>query len=399
MLTQQIKKIISKNGNKIAGQILFPSYSLEELFPNAEKLYPVKPETVGTPEVKQINFVKFCEAIHSDNYSIPAIYTAHLNQVIYYPKYELIFTESGKVLKDTKLFNNLKPNQILDFLKTFNIKLSNLLPFVSKQKKISGVCSIIRQFGRQNNYYHTLVDVIPKLYLLNQAGYKNIDEIKLLFSSEPTAVEYFMISKLAPKNINITVVENPDRLYSLEQLIFPTCLTRTACGYLPSVYLSYFRDRVLPKRESKKINRIFISRAKSNSRRMINEDELFEALKAYGFKRYFLEHLSIEEQIELFYDADYVIGTHGAGMTNMIFSYPIKVLEIFPNEYFQTHYYYLAKSLGHTYRYCHGYGVGAGGEKKSMRKDDIWSLRRADFKVNVSEVVERLLELEKQHQH
>jgi len=396
---KQIKKIISKNGNNIAKQIFLQSYSLEDLFPNAEKLYPIKPETVATPEVKQINFVKYCEAIHSDNYSLPAIYTAHLSQVIYYPKYDLVFTDSGKIIEETKFIYNLKPNQIGDFIKTVNLKVAHLFPFVSQPKKISGICSVIRQFGRQKNHGHTLVDVTPRLYLLNQPEYKNIDEIKLLFSSEPTAVEHFMISKLAPKNVKITVIENPNSLYLVDQLIFPTCLTRPAAAYLPSEYIEYFRDRVLPKRESKKIHRIFISRAKSSSRRMINEDELFEALKPYGFKKYSLEGMSIEDEIELFYDADYVVGTNGAGMANMIFSPQLKVLEIFANEYFQTHYYYLAKSLGHTYRYCHGYNVGAGGEKKPMRKDDIWSLRRADFKVNVSEVVEGLLELEKQDQY
>ena len=188
------------------------------------------------------------------------------------------------------------------------------------------------------------------------------------------------------------MVENPDNLYSVEQLIFPTLMSRMCCGYLPSVYIEYFRDKILPKRESNRVNRIFISRAKTQLRRMVNEDDIFEALKPHGFKKYFLEDLSIEEEIDLFYDADYVVGTFGAGLTNIIFSHKIKVLELSPSQFVDPCFYYLAKSFGHTYGYCNGYC------DKHNIKSDIWSVHKADFRVNVSEVVERLLELESKHQ-
>jgi capsular polysaccharide biosynthesis protein len=125
---------------------------------------------------------------------------------------------------------------------------------------------------------------------------------------------------------------------------------------------------------------------------MVNEDELFEALKPYGFKKYFLEDLSMDAEIELFYDADYVVGIFGAGLTNMIFSDQIKILELFPSEFVEPNYYYLAKSLGHTYGYYNGY-CNEPEEKLNSRAG-----RRIDFIVNVSAVVESLLALEKQHQ-
>ncbi|MEQ8757975.1 MAG: glycosyltransferase family 61 protein [Coleofasciculus sp. G1-WW12-02] len=399
---KKIKNIIAKNVYKITRFFLIPSYPLEKLFPNAEKLHPIKPETVPTPEFKQIENegLKFDKAIHKEDYSLPAIYTANLSEVIYYPRYDLIFTKSGKIIKETiSTLYYLNPYQILDLIKKVNIKFTNLFHFASKPEKISGTCSLIREYGRQKNHAHTLVDIIPKIYLLNQPEYQNIDEIKLLFSSEPTNTERFLIEKLAPQNIKLTVVENAERLYSIDKLIFSTKMTRSTRLYLPQEYIEYFRRKVLPKRESKKVNRIFISRSKARHRRMINEAELFEALKSYGFKKYFLEDMSVEDEIELFYDAEYVVGTFGAGQANIIFSRQIKVLEIFANEYFMPDLYYLAKSLGHTYRYYNGYCAGLDSEKKLIGKDDmIWYKRTADFRVNVSEVVECLLELEKQHQ-
>lgn len=376
---------------KIAAKIFFPSYSIEALFQNAEKLYPIPPETVATPEVKQMNFAKRFKVLQMDNYSLPDIYTAHISQAIYYPKYELMLSESYKVLKEANWINRiqLRPDQMFDLIKKVNPKVARLFNCVIKPEQISGFCSVIRRREDiKNHQYHTLVDVAPRLYLLAQPEYQNIHEIKLLFSSEPSKIERYFIQKLAPKNLKVTVLNNPDQLYSLEHLIFPTFMSRLGCGYLPSVYIEYFREKVLPKRESNKVHRIFISRAKAKWRKMINEDELFEALKPYGFKKYFLEDMSIEDEIDLFYDADYVVGSFGAGLSNIIFSLKIKVLELFPDELVYPNYYYLAKSLGHTYGYYHGLV-----EMPSERKSD-----KLDFRVNVSEVIERLLKLEKQHQ-
>ncbi|MBD3270340.1 DUF563 domain-containing protein [Candidatus Peregrinibacteria bacterium] len=390
-----LKKISTKT-RYIINKYILPSYSLEELFPNAEKLYPIKPEIVATPEVKQMNLVKLIEGIHSDYYSLPTIYSAHLSKVIYYPKYNLIFTESRKMIKETSPnIYVISTHQIYDLMKKVNVEATKLFSFVARTQKVSGICSIIRRSNHHNNHYHTLVDAIPRLYLLNQSEYQHIDEIKLLFSSEPTTTERFFIDKLAPKNIKITVMEKCNSLYSIEQLIFPTVMSRSyqKCGYLPSKYIQFFQNKVLPKRASKKTNRIFISRAKAKWRKMINEDELFEALKPYGFKKYFLEDISIEAEIDLFFDADYVIGSLGAGLTNMIFSQKIKVLEIFPNEYVHTYYYYLAKSLNHTYGYCNGL------EEKSHVATQKATTHRLDFRVNVSEVVEQMLELEKKQKY
>ena len=137
----------------------------------------------------------------------------------------------------------------------------------------------------------------------------------------------------------------------LEKLVFPKLLTSYNAGYLPSEYIKFFINKIKPNRERNKINRIFISRKNSPSRHILNEDDIIDRLAIHGFKKYFLEEMSIAEQIELFYDADYVIGVHGAGLVNIIFSSQINVLEIFPTSYVIPHYFYLSKSLNHVYKY------------------------------------------------
>jgi capsular polysaccharide biosynthesis protein len=82
---------------------------------------------------------------------------------------------------------------------------------------------------------------------------------------------------------------------------------------------------------------------------LLNEEEVLEVLKNYGFSKYILEDMSLEEQIELFYDGEFVIAAHGAGLSNLIFSSNIKVLELFPMPNIVPYYYYLSKNLGGIY--------------------------------------------------
>ncbi len=106
---------------------------------------------------------------------------------------------------------------------------------------------------------------------------------------------------------------------------------------------------------------------------------MLDRLSQYGFKKYILENLPITEQIELFYDADFVIGTHGAGLSNLVFSRKARVLELFPTGYILPHYYYLSKSTNNNYAYWCG---------KETSRD-------ANFYVNVPEIIEIVENLEK----
>lgn len=71
-----------------------------------------------------------------------------------------------------------------------------------------------------------------------------------------------------------------------------------------------------------------------------------------GYKPVYLEDLSFAEQISLFNNARYVIGLHGAGMTNIIWCESgSRVLEIFPSEPCRDCYWVLANHAGLDYYY------------------------------------------------
>jgi capsular polysaccharide biosynthesis protein len=94
--------------------------------------------------------------------------------------------------------------------------------------------------------------------------------------------------------------------------------------------------------------RILITRRDADSRRLDNESEIISLLSEYGFRSVNLSAMSLREQITLFNSIEYVVAPHGAGLTNIIYSTDIKILEIFGN-FVSSIYYEIAGGLNHEY--------------------------------------------------
>ncbi len=64
-----------------------------------------------------------------------------------------------------------------------------------------------------------------------------------------------------------------------------------------------------------------------------------------------MEDLCISKQIEYFSRAEVIVGIHGAGLTNIIFSYKNKptIVEITACDYIPTHYYWLSQAFQYNY--------------------------------------------------
>lgn len=320
--------------------------SIEKLEKNIHTIpISLQSEKIDTPEILEMSLYELSRHLQKSYYITPNVYEVNLKKIMYCPASNLLITPSKKIILDSS--STVKSREKI--AKLVNIRKL----YLSNPENIKGHGTVVHTFANGSNYYHTLVDHIPRLYTLHQNYYQSLKEIKVLCSSELTEVESFFLEKLLPKNARITRVDK-SKLYLLEDFIFLGYLSRRFAGFLPSTYLNWFLEKVQPKRLREKKNRIFISRKKSQhkyARCILNEDEVFSILKKYGFKKYTLENLSIEDQINLFYDAEFVIGTHGAGLTNIMFSEQIKVLELHPMQSILPHYYYLSKSCGHSYLY------------------------------------------------
>ncbi|GAB3947425.1 hypothetical protein GCM10028805_19660 [Spirosoma harenae] len=100
--------------------------------------------------------------------------------------------------------------------------------------------------------------------------------------------------------------------------------------------------------ERKTRNRIYISR--SGRRCLANEQELRSLLDKYHFVYIEDRPRSIAEQVDIYKNASFIIGPHGASFTNIIWCEPdTQLLELFSPNYVSVHFRYLAAIMQMRY--------------------------------------------------
>jgi hypothetical protein len=96
--------------------------------------------------------------------------------------------------------------------------------------------------------------------------------------------------------------------------------------------------------------KLFISRNDAVGRKVLNSESLRSLLSKHGFEFVTLAGLSFVEQKRLFSQASHVIGVHGAGLTNILFSSEkCRIIEILPPFVATSAYWLLASSIGQNY--------------------------------------------------
>ena len=171
------------------------------------------------------------------------------------------------------------------------------------------------------NYYHWVLEALPRLAIYASAGIAAdciYAPVQKRFQQESLRLLGFPASRIIRATRNSHVLF--DRLaisYSK-----PSCNSRT----IDFLYHSFASHHGI---SQPKELRVFISRRKRGKREITNDDAVFEVLQTLGFKRYDLETMSVSEQIKLFYNAECVVGPHGAGLVNIAFCRQgTKVIEI-----------------------------------------------------------------------
>jgi capsular polysaccharide biosynthesis protein len=164
-------------------------------------------------------------------------------------------------------------------------------------------------------YYHWFTEALPRLIFMN-----NYLETKTLLLPNNYKNKEFIVKSLY--HLKIKKIKYIDkRKKVIKNLIIAPHLAPS--GDNNKYYLQELRNLFL-KSFNKYINcssndRIYISRSKAEKRKVSNEKEIQPILKKYGFKIINFEDYSWEKQIRICLNAKYMIGIHGAGLTNSIF--------------------------------------------------------------------------------
>ena len=103
--------------------------------------------------------------------------------------------------------------------------------------------------------------------------------------------------------------------------------------------------------------KIYIDRSDSTSnvkhlRTIKNEDEVKNYLSGIGFENVRLGEYSFKDQISIFENAEVIVGLHGAGFANIVFSKPnVKIIELKKRSHQGKEIENLAKSNNLSYKY------------------------------------------------
>jgi Glycosyltransferase 61 len=186
-----------------------------------------------------------------------------------------------------------------------------------------------------HNYFHFLIELIPKLLLLSQQDNKYFEYPVLVNAQYANIPNFqFVINKAGFEN---WVFVQSGQIYEVEELVYvnklwnePFNLYKGSFGIDDLIYhemLFELFEKFIVNLESvaqKGIScnsKIMLTRPNDNQRKY-NDKEIETIALMNGFEIVDTGKLSFMEQFSLFRNADYIIGPTGASWTNLIFCKP-----------------------------------------------------------------------------
>ncbi len=183
------------------------------------------------------------------------------------------------------------------------------------------------------NIGHWMVDGISRLFLaLQHIDIADIDNFLVAKFTHDFQLESLLA--LGIKHEQIIEIA-PLQCVRCEHLV----LTSKPRGYssctTPGWLIDGYRNHLLPAvTPSERKNRIYISRRDAGSRKFVDEEQIISNLEAIGFEAVEMSSYDFMGKINLFANAEVVVGLTGAGMTNLMFCSPgTKVVELFPDSF------------------------------------------------------------------
>ncbi|MBT8399710.1 MAG: glycosyltransferase family 61 protein [Rhodothermia bacterium] len=287
-------------------------------------------DAIETPEMLDFPLWEEAEHLRNRTYAPPEDYVGVLRDVLYCPVNNVILGTRRRVAEETMDRKRLRATPDYDAEPVF----------------IPGYSTLLRSPGKA--YYHMLIDRLPRLIAVSNATKGLSETVNMLVPGGATSIEDYFVPQVVAKHMEF-IDPGPGSIFRLEYCLFTPFKTRRMVGFIPPVYAQHLRQQLLPDRPSQRSGRVYISRETQDRRRISNRLELMEALEPLGFRSVIPERLKLDEEVELFYDAEFVIGPHGSGFTNVLFGDQLTMLELYPTHFMVPHFYYLCHSLGHRY--------------------------------------------------
>jgi capsular polysaccharide biosynthesis protein len=203
-----------------------------------------------------------------------------------------------------------------------------------KAQAFPGTSAIIHAPGARN-YYHWMVEIMPRLLLLRAAlaeGAVRLDRIVLFYTEDPPPFVAGAIACFAA-DLQPLIRIADGRACTFERCVFIADQAETDEEFTDhrahgsrwratTALLAELIDRRLARLPRGPARSILVSRRDAPKRPLVNEDALRDALPGERLEAVAFSGLNVRDQMRLMADARLVIGAHGAGLTNALFCRP-----------------------------------------------------------------------------
>ncbi|MCI0564712.1 MAG: glycosyltransferase 61 family protein [Nitrososphaera sp.] len=290
----------------------------------------------------------------TNHYTAPPVYTGVVQNALIsprahaLPRYWLVFGSTHYIAdssNDLAKENWMKEQEI--------ICSGDIMAPTNETPECVSVKGQIVWFYNFKNLHHFMEETLPTLITVREIGIPLEKVTYLCGHLSDSQMEFLKMLGVPPSN----TIEIDRKWIRCEELYWscfptlghisnPTTYRAKAVDLARSAALkSSFHDDALtlPRK-------IFISRRRAVNRRLVNESAVTEVLRERGFVDVDPGSYSIAEQIRLFSEAEVVIGIHGMGVTNFIFSEkPRLLVEIMSTSWSRPYYFRQCQERGVPY--------------------------------------------------
>lgn len=231
---------------------------------------------------------------------------------------------------------------------------------------VSGTLVSLATRGGSGNYYHFLLDVLPRYGVFEETMPGRTADA--LYVPASTRWQQDLL-ELVGLGDHVRVETHKHRAVSADRLVVP-CLPNPK-EVAPRATVDWLRSRLPAHDVGDKPRRVYVTRgSRPNTRRLVQEEALMERLEERGFVRIEPGGMSVRDQIDHYAAAEVVVAPHGAALTNLVFAAPgVRVLEMFPAEYVNQCYWAITSCVPDSrYAYVIGGDVTQHGPGDPMNK-------------------------------
>ncbi len=225
-----------------------------------------------------------------------------------------------------------------------------LRPRLPEPTPVPGTLLSLATRGTSTNYYHFLLDLLPRWGIFQEACPGQAVDAVYLSTRSPyqrQLLELIGLDRLPVIEVDKHACLAPDRL------LVPSTPNQDLMA--PHWVVSWLREHLPPSGDlGGRARGLYVTRGTTpGTRRYVEEAALWPALAERGFARLDPGSVSVQEQIDAFAAAEVVVAPHGAALANLVFARPgARVLELFAHDYVNPCYWAVTDAVPEArYRY------------------------------------------------